>query len=142
MRTITITLTPQADDVTWADVRDAVNQTTPAMRSLPVNSEWSGDVDTYSCGLRVQVAVRDGDALDPATSDLDTLDTLMEALEDVRTIYTHLRLQEGVLADAVKAGDDAQAEFSQGRIGRHTVELAKAQERLEAAQAAHKAAHP
>lgn len=143
MRTLSITITADdPDDTSWGTVADAIENSMPVDRSLPLGSEWSGDFSRMAYGVRIAMSVRDGDALDPATGDLDTLDALMEALDDVRTVYTRLRLQEGVLADAVKAGDDDQAEFSRGRIGRHTVELARAQERLDDANTAHKAAHP
>jgi len=134
MRTLTIIITAEdADDTSWGQVADAIANSLPVSRDLPFGSEWSGDFSRMAYGVRVAMAVQDGEP----EGTLDTLEALIEALDDVREVYTRLELQKGVLADAVKAGDEEQAEFSRARIGRHTVNLSKAQERLEAAQRAH-----
>ena len=135
MRTLTIIITAEdADDTSWGQVADAIANSLPVSRDLPFGSEWSGDFSRMAYGVRVAMAVQDGD---PEAGTLDTLEALIEALDEVREVYTRLELQKGVLADALKANDEEQAEFSRGRIGRHTVNLSKAQERLEAAQRAH-----
>jgi soluble cytochrome b562 len=138
MTTITITLTATSPDTNWGDVLTAVETCTPTNRDLLVNGEWSGDVDAFSDGFKVRVAVSDGSEKVTETGTLDTLEALIEALDEVRDIYTRLELQKGVLADATKAGDEEQAAFSQERIGRHEVNLEKAQQRLMDAQEAHR----
>lgn len=140
MTTITITLTTDAsDDQTWGSALDAIEYATPVAQNLSVHSAWSGDVDTMHSGFRVQVAVTHGQPVIDAGDTLDTLDTLVEALDQVRDSYTRLRLQESILADAMKVGDDAQANFSAERVDMHRTNLATAQARLEAAQSAHAA---
>lgn len=141
---ITITTLDGSDVPTWAQALDAIDYCTPVTTSLSLASAWSGDVDTVRHGMRVQVAVREGSepvpVIDAHTDALDTLDDMIEALDEVRDAYTRMRLQESILADADKVGDHDQAAFSRDRIAMHTANLTSAQARLEAATVAHKEA--
>lgn len=127
---------------TWADLLDAVDRCTPAHKGLPVDGEWSGDVDAYSNGFRVRVVVDKGETTEPEPSDepeaapLDTLDEFLAAVQEVGDLFTRVELQKGVLVDARKVGDEAQIAFSTDRIAKHEAALEIAQARLQAAQIA------